>query len=112
MQEEGKSVIYIFSSTCILKADCSPAYSHITDDGEPVTGHLVQRPCPACIKIYAPVDPSIKKAIIVLTRYHNHPMPAVKKVPQKGRDMDVKAVKEYGVTGASAVKVDSGEPLL
>ncbi|PBK62050.1 hypothetical protein ARMSODRAFT_1025177 [Armillaria solidipes] len=57
-------------------------YSHITDDGEPVTGHLVQRPCPARIKIYAPVS-------------------------QEGRDMYAKAVKEYGVTGASAVKVDS-----
>ncbi|KAK0430594.1 hypothetical protein EV421DRAFT_2041720 [Armillaria borealis] len=84
-------------------------YSHITDNGEPVTGHLVQCPCPARIKIYAPVDPSIKKAIIVLTRYHNHPMPAVKKVSQEGRDMYVKAVKEYGVTGASAVKVDSAQ---
>ncbi|KAK0445081.1 hypothetical protein EV421DRAFT_1902540 [Armillaria borealis] len=87
-------------------------YSHITDNGEPVTGHLVQHPCPAHIKIYAPMDPSIKKAIIVLTGYHNHPMPAVKKVSQEGQDMYAKAVKEYGITGASAVKVDSNEPLL
>ncbi len=76
-----------------------------------MTGHLIQNPCPAHIKIYAPMDPLIKKAIIVLTRYHNHPMPTVKKVSQEGRDIYVKAVKKYGVMGASAVKVDSGEPL-
>ena len=85
------------------------AYTHIVN-GSVVQGELIRRPCQSRIDIYAPVDHSDRRAIIIVQSPHNHPLPPATKLGFKGEAMYKEAVIKYGITGATAQKIDRGMP--
>ena len=60
------------------------------------------------MKIYWPVDSSIRKAIVFFTKFHSHPMHPTHKMTPTTQSEYVQLVCEVGVTGATVVKVDKG----
>ncbi|KAK6971931.1 hypothetical protein R3P38DRAFT_3139358 [Favolaschia claudopus] len=60
------------------------AYTHIID-GTGVSSAMVNRECPATRTIFVPVDPSIRKAVVVHPQNiaHNHPIPPLKNATGK-----------------------------
>jgi hypothetical protein len=68
----------------------------------------VRRSCPTRIKIYSPVDRSVRKAIVILNGAHNHPVPPSEKISRTGKDVYKQAVEAIGLTGATVKKVDLG----
>ncbi|KAK6971359.1 hypothetical protein R3P38DRAFT_3143097 [Favolaschia claudopus] len=60
------------------------ASTHIID-GAGVSSAIVHRECPATRTIFVPVDPSIRKAVVVHPQNiaHNHPIPPLKKARGK-----------------------------
>ncbi|KAJ7878223.1 hypothetical protein B0H13DRAFT_1892847 [Mycena leptocephala] len=64
--------------------------------------------------IYVPVDPSIRKALIIHPRNvaHNHPMPALKKPSRQSIETYRQCVKANGCVGATVAKVDNSPSTL
>ncbi|KAJ6607624.1 hypothetical protein B0H10DRAFT_2227630 [Mycena sp. CBHHK59/15] len=85
------------------------AFTHIVN-GEPHTNSaIVKRPCPVQRRIYIPMDPSIRKALIVHPGNiaHNHPIPAFKKVSHEHKAIYKKCIQAAGCVGATVAKVDN-----
>ncbi|KAJ6580022.1 hypothetical protein DFH09DRAFT_1444395 [Mycena vulgaris] len=87
-------------------------YAHI-NLGKQVTSRIINRPCDAARTIYVPVDPSIRKALIIHNNNiaHNHPMPALTKVSyelkashREGYDPDQHSI-DHGTGHSAAVRV-------
>ncbi|KAJ6500282.1 hypothetical protein DFH09DRAFT_1289819 [Mycena vulgaris] len=80
------------------------AFTHIVN-GEPHTkSAIMKRPCPVQRRIYIPLDPSIRKALIVHPGNiaHNHPIPAFKKVSHKHKAVYKKCIQAAAVSHAPA----------
>ncbi|KAJ6587438.1 hypothetical protein DFH09DRAFT_1427476 [Mycena vulgaris] len=85
------------------------AFTHIVN-GEPHTkSAIMKRPCPVQRRIYIPMDPSIRKALIVHPGNiaHNHPIPAFKKVSHEHKAVYKKCIQAAGCVGATVAKVDN-----
>ncbi|KAJ7456176.1 hypothetical protein FB451DRAFT_1564753 [Mycena latifolia] len=83
-------------------------HAHIIN-GKAVISRIVNRPCEATRTIYVPVDPSIRKALIVHGHgnAHNHPMPALTKVSYELKASYRQCIKAVGCVGATVAKVDN-----
>ncbi|KAJ7511037.1 hypothetical protein B0H11DRAFT_2402643 [Mycena galericulata] len=83
-------------------------HSHI-EQGKPVTSRIVNRACPAARTIYVPLDPTIRKALIVHPNNtpHNHPMPPLTKASFEIKDTYRQCIKAVGCVGATVAKVDN-----
>ncbi|KAJ6518461.1 hypothetical protein DFH09DRAFT_1331945 [Mycena vulgaris] len=85
------------------------AFTHIVN-GEPhMKSAIMKRPCPVQRQIYIPMDPSIRKALIVHPGNiaHNHPIPAFKKVSHEQKAVYKKCIQVAGCVGATVAKVDN-----
>ncbi|KAJ6605219.1 hypothetical protein DFH09DRAFT_1353754 [Mycena vulgaris] len=85
------------------------AFTHIVN-GEPHTkSAIMKRPCSVQRRIYIPMDPSIRKALIVHPGNiaHNHPIPAFKKVSHEHKAVYKKCIQAAGCVGATVAKVDN-----
>ncbi|KAJ7225030.1 hypothetical protein C8J57DRAFT_1590778 [Mycena rebaudengoi] len=78
-------------------------------DGQPQSSFIINRPCHATRTIYVPLDPSIRKALVVHPRNtaHNHPLPPLTKVSYELKKSYVECIKAVGLVGATVAKVDS-----
>lgn len=75
-----------------------------------VVGRVVHRGCFAERTIYVPIDPSVRKALIVHHDIpHNHPMPALKKASFELKEAYRQCVRMAGTVGATVSKVDNGK---
>lgn len=73
---------------------------------------IQQYPCPAKRAIYVPIDPTIRRALIVQnTTGHNHPMPTLTKVSLAVKEIYRQCVESSGLVGATVAKVDNGMSL-
>ncbi|KAJ7458041.1 hypothetical protein B0H11DRAFT_2062428, partial [Mycena galericulata] len=83
-------------------------HSHI-EQGKPVTSRIVNRECPAARTIYVPLDPTIRKALIVHPNNtpHNHPMPPLTKASFELKETYRQCIKAVGCVGATVAKVDN-----
>ncbi|KAJ7469936.1 hypothetical protein B0H11DRAFT_2042902 [Mycena galericulata] len=83
-------------------------HSHIAQ-GKPVTSRIVNRACSATRTIYVPLDPTIRKALIVHPNNtpHNHPMPPLTKASFELKDTYRQCIKAVGCVGATVAKVDN-----
>ncbi|KAJ7286818.1 hypothetical protein C8J57DRAFT_1215125 [Mycena rebaudengoi] len=97
----------IHSRTCLKKPYCP--HAHI-ENGQPQTSRIINRACFATLTIYVPIDPSIRKALIVHpgNTPHNHPMPPQTKAFYGLKNSYRKAINSAGVVGATVAKVDHG----
>ncbi|KAK6992570.1 hypothetical protein R3P38DRAFT_3084685 [Favolaschia claudopus] len=97
----------ILHPTTGFKQRTGCAHTHIIN-GVGVSSAIVNRECDAKRTIFVPVDPSIRKALVVHPHNiaHNHPMPALKKASIQTKNTYVKLVKDHGVVGATVRKVD------
>ena len=59
--------------------------------------------------IFVPVDPSIRKAVVILSHPHNHPMHPFTKPSFDDQKRLLDAVKTFGTGTATAEKVLSGK---
>ncbi|KAJ6514138.1 hypothetical protein DFH09DRAFT_1374065 [Mycena vulgaris] len=85
------------------------AFTHIVN-GEPHTkSAIMKRPCAVQRRIYIPMDPSIRKALIVHPGNiaHNHPIPAFKKVSHEHKAVYKRCIQAAGCVGATVAKVDN-----
>ncbi|KAJ7782537.1 hypothetical protein DFH07DRAFT_1010922 [Mycena maculata] len=83
------------------------AHTHIVQ-GHLVTSFIVNRPCDASRTIYVPLDPTIRKALIIHGGDpHSHPMPALTKVSFELKESYRKCIKSVGTVGATVTKVDN-----
>ncbi|KAJ7133074.1 hypothetical protein C8R44DRAFT_730272 [Mycena epipterygia] len=85
-------------------------HAHIVA-GKPISSAIVNRPCEATRTIYVPVDPSIRKAIIVhpTNTTHNHPMPALTKASFELKASYRECIKAAGCVGATVAKVENAD---
>ncbi|KAJ6629784.1 hypothetical protein B0H10DRAFT_2428145 [Mycena sp. CBHHK59/15] len=83
-------------------------HSHIFN-GQVLTSSIVNRPCDAARTIYVPVNPSIRKALIIHSHNvaHNHPMPALKKASFELKESYRQCIKAAGCVGVTVAKVDN-----
>ena len=86
------------------------AYVHICDE-KLVTGEIQEWRCQATITIYSPLDPTIRKAIIIpgAGLPHNHPSFPLQKLTIPAKKAYMLALTQAGVTGATVGKVDHGK---
>jgi hypothetical protein len=69
---------------------------------------MVHNECGAARTIYIPIDPSIRKVLIVTNQIpHNHPMPTLAKVPVGVMEKYKTCVIAHGGAGATVAKVDN-----
>ncbi|KAJ7893388.1 hypothetical protein B0H14DRAFT_3671887 [Mycena olivaceomarginata] len=69
---------------------------------------MVHHECGAARTIYIPIDPSIRKVLIVTNQIpHNHPMPTLAKVPVGVMEKYKTCVIAHGGAGATVAKVDN-----
>ncbi|KAJ7693159.1 hypothetical protein B0H17DRAFT_1060317 [Mycena rosella] len=79
-----------------------------------VDGHAVTRsaiklfPCSAARSIYVPLDPSIRKALVVHKNHtpHSHPMPALTKVSLDIAKAYTTCIESGGIVGATVNKIE------
>jgi len=78
--------------------------------GKLVHGKITHSACPAKILIFSPVDPSIRKAIIITTPKlpHNHPPYASAKPTHEAKEIYREAAQKVGIIGATVGKIDRG----
>lgn len=77
-------------------------------NGTIVHGSLVHRPCQTKITIYSPNNRDDRRAVVILQKAHNHPMPPSRKPSRDGIDAYKAAAVAMGVTGLTVVKLDRG----
>ncbi|KAJ6631654.1 hypothetical protein B0H10DRAFT_1979696, partial [Mycena sp. CBHHK59/15] len=90
------------------------AFTHIVK-GEPHTNSaIVKRLCPVQRRIYIPMDPSIRKVLIVHPGNiaHNHPIPAFKKVSHEHKAIYKKCIQAAGCVGATVAKSSTAKQKL
>ncbi|KAJ6603588.1 hypothetical protein DFH09DRAFT_1354717 [Mycena vulgaris] len=96
----------VHPTTGLKQKNCP--YPHIVD-GLSVTHSRIKRyPCTATRTIYVPVDPSIRKALVVHKERtpHSHPMPALTKASLDVKEVYRACVDAAGSVGATVNKVD------
>ena len=82
--------------------------SHTTPDGHAFAAKVVRRECPTELHIYVPVNPSIRKAIVVLKNPHNHPMYPKKKPTHEDDEMLHQAMDAAGLVGLTPQSLMNG----
>ncbi|KAJ7714453.1 hypothetical protein B0H14DRAFT_3901770 [Mycena olivaceomarginata] len=93
-------------STTGFKQQYCP-HPHIVD-GVATRSKMVHHECGAARVIYIPIDPSIRKVLIVTNQIpHNHPMPTLAKVPVGVMEKYKTCVIAHGGAGATVAKVDN-----
>ncbi|KAJ7736698.1 hypothetical protein B0H16DRAFT_1326459, partial [Mycena metata] len=96
---------FVPGGTGLRQANCR--HPHIRD-GVVVKSRIKQFKCPARRAIYVPLDPSIRKVLLVTNNTgHNHPMPILSKVSVGVKETYKNCVKAAGVVGATVAKVDN-----
>ncbi|KAJ7701050.1 hypothetical protein B0H16DRAFT_1834219 [Mycena metata] len=65
------------------------------------------RPCNTWIKIFAPIDRNDRRAIIYLSKPHNHPRPPCTKLSRDGKDAYKQAILAAGATNLTVLKCDN-----
>ncbi|KAJ6624569.1 hypothetical protein B0H10DRAFT_2186634 [Mycena sp. CBHHK59/15] len=93
-------------TTTGLKQQWCP-HAHIID-GKEARGRIRRYPCNATQTIYVPLDPTIRKALIISNNTgHNHPLPILKKVSLPVQEKYRECVAASGCVGATVLKVDN-----
>ncbi|KAJ7049788.1 hypothetical protein C8F01DRAFT_1264828 [Mycena amicta] len=87
-------------------------YTTVDDDGRVIQGKLVHRRCDAEVTIYAPIDRSIRKAIVILENGHSHPEFPRTKPSDEGKAIVNQAIQERGTTGLTVTKLGLGSTTL
>ncbi|KAJ7775009.1 hypothetical protein B0H16DRAFT_1265082, partial [Mycena metata] len=83
-------------------------YTHVDQNGLILPGNIVRRPCNTWIKIFAPIDRNGRRAIIYLSKPHNHPRPPCTKLSRDGKDAYKQAILAAGATNLTVLKYDNG----
>lgn len=84
------------------------AYVH-SKHGRVVQGKMTSHKCTAKIVIWFPVDPSIRKCIVLPQGVHSHPMQPSRKLTPAGRERYTNLVRQHGILAATASKVERFE---
>ncbi|KAJ7600076.1 hypothetical protein C8J56DRAFT_879820 [Mycena floridula] len=89
------------------KKECP--YTHFNLDNKSVKGKMIHRKCPAEIYIYSPLKREDRRAIVVVTGYHNHPMFPPQKLSSgsKGKAAYIAAAENFGPVGLTVSKLDA-----
>ncbi|KAJ7860643.1 hypothetical protein B0H13DRAFT_1900882 [Mycena leptocephala] len=82
-------------------------HAHIVN-GTQVRARIINYPCDAVRYIYAPLDPAVRKVLLIHnTTGHNHPMPKLSKLSFGHKDTYLSLIDAYGVLGATVSKIDN-----
>ncbi|KAJ6623694.1 hypothetical protein B0H10DRAFT_1943767 [Mycena sp. CBHHK59/15] len=84
-------------------------HAHITNGKSQAWSRIQNHPCPAARTIYVPLDPTIRKALIIHNNNtpHNHPIPPLSKAPLELKAIYRECIKATGCVGATVAKVDN-----
>lgn len=85
------------------------AFVHM-NDGVPFTAPIIPHHCPAARTIFVPLDPAIRKVVLVQDyRYpHSHPILPMTKTTLDVEELYTKCVEANGAFGSTVAKVEKG----
>ncbi|KAJ6555523.1 hypothetical protein B0H10DRAFT_2201646 [Mycena sp. CBHHK59/15] len=85
------------------------SHAHIINGIADTQSSIQNHPCPATRTIYIPMDPTIRKALIIhnSNTAHNHPMPALTKASFEMKAAYHKCIEAAGCVRATVSKVDN-----
>ncbi|KAF8514442.1 hypothetical protein BU17DRAFT_94529 [Hysterangium stoloniferum] len=97
---------YTVPPTVGLKQEKCP-HVHF-ENGKLLNGLITRHQCPAQIIIYTPIDPSIRKAVVITTPGlpHNHPPYALQKLTFEATELYVEAIEAVGLLGSTVGQID------
>ncbi|KAF8508185.1 hypothetical protein BU17DRAFT_70896 [Hysterangium stoloniferum] len=97
---------YTVPPTVGLKQEKCP-HVHF-ENGKLLNGLITRHQCPAQIIIYTPIDPSIRKAVVITTPGlpHNHLPYALQKLTFEATELYVEAIEAVGLLGSTVGQID------
>ena len=85
------------------------AHTHFRD-GRPVTANMVSFKCSVKKIVYTSLEPSRPIVVVMFRGKHSHPPWPEEKLNKDAKADLHKCIEAYGILGATAEKLDNGEP--